>query len=56
MRNILLVKEIYFEAFRNLGSFLIKNYLKIFSWCCFILIAISIYALVFRMSTGFAFQ
>lgn len=56
MRNILLVKEIYFEAFKNLGNFLIKNYLKVFAWSCFILIAISIYALIFRMSTGYAFQ
>ncbi|WP_370458283.1 DUF6747 family protein [Cellulophaga sp. L1A9] len=56
MRNILLVKEIYFEAFRNLGNFLIKNYMQVYAWCCFALIGISIFALIFRVSTGFAFQ
>jgi hypothetical protein len=56
MRNILLVKEIYFEAFRNLGNFLIKNYLQVFAWFCFVLIAVSIFAFIFRVSTGFAFQ
>lgn len=56
MRNILLVKEIYFEAFKNLGNFLLKNYLKVFAWFCFVLIAVSIFAFIFRVSTGFAFQ
>jgi hypothetical protein len=56
MRNILLVKEIYFEAFRNLGSALIKNYMKVYSWICFALIAVSLFALVYRVSTGYAFQ
>lgn len=56
MKNVLLVKEIYVEAFKNLGSFLIKNYLKGLSWFCFILILAATYALVFRMSTGFIFQ
>jgi hypothetical protein len=56
MRNILLVKEIYFEAFRNLGNFLIKNYLQMFAWFCFALIGVTIFAFAFRVSTGFAFQ
>jgi hypothetical protein len=56
MKNILLVKEIYFEAFKNLGSFLLKNYLQCFAWFCFVLIAAASYALIFRIATGFAFQ
>ncbi|WP_369798320.1 DUF6747 family protein [Cellulophaga sp. Hel_I_12] len=56
MRNVLLVREIYIEAFKNLGNFLLKNYLKVFAWFCFILIAVASYALIFRISTGYAFQ
>jgi hypothetical protein len=56
MRNVLLVREIYIEAFKNLGNFLIKNYLKVFAWFCFVLIAVASYALIFRISTGYAFQ
>lgn len=56
MKNVVLIKEIYIEAFKNLGSFILKNYLKVFAWFCFILIAIASYALIFRMTTGYAFQ
>jgi len=55
MRTTLLIKEIYLEGFRNLGSFFIKNYMKIFSWFSFTLIFIGLYALLFRMFTGFTF-
>ncbi|WP_337251780.1 DUF6747 family protein [Maribacter halichondriae] len=56
MKKILLVKEIYFEAFKNLGNLFLKKYFKAFSWFCFFLLAIALYALVFRISTGFAFD
>tara|TARA_R110000868_G_scaffold143741_3_gene362239 strand:+ start:32383 stop:32553 length:171 start_codon:yes stop_codon:yes gene_type:complete len=56
MRNILLVKEIYFDAFKDLGNFLIKNYLQVFAWFCFALIGVTIFAFIFRVSTGYAFQ
>lgn len=56
MKTTLLIKEIYLEGFKNLGSFIVRNYLKIFSWFCFALISIALYALVFRMFTGFAFD
>ena len=56
MKTTLLIKEIYSEAFRNLGSYILKNYLKIFTWFCFALISIALYALIFRMFTGFAFD
>ena len=56
MRKILLVKEIYLEAFRNLGHAILTRYLKVFTWICFALIAIVLYAFVFRLSTGFAFD
>lgn len=56
MKTILLVKEIYLEGFRNLGSIIVENYFKIFSWFSFIMFAIVLYAFVFRVSTGFAFD
>ncbi|MET7028771.1 MULTISPECIES: DUF6747 family protein [Sediminicola] len=56
MTKLLLIKEIYLEGFRNLGHFIIKNYLKVFSWVCFSLILVAMYALVFRMSTGFVWD
>ena len=56
MKTTLLIKEIYLEGFRNLGNFILKNYLKIFSWFSFFLIAVTLYAFIFRVSTGFAFD
>ncbi|WP_317168497.1 DUF6747 family protein [Costertonia aggregata] len=56
MGKLLLFKEIYLEAFRNLGHYIVTNYFKAFSWFCFALIAITFYAFVFRLSTGFAFD
>lgn len=56
MKTTLLIKEIYLQAFRNFNNYVIKNYLKIFSWFSFFMILVGLYALIFRMSTGFAFD
>ncbi|MGF1557682.1 MAG: DUF6747 family protein [Flavobacteriaceae bacterium] len=56
MKTTLLIREIYLEAFKNLGNYILRNYLKIFSWFCFALILITSYALVYRIYTGFAFD
>ncbi|MEC3963955.1 DUF6747 family protein [Flagellimonas halotolerans] len=56
MKKLLLVKEIYIEGFRNLGHFLIEKYFKIFAWFSFILFFIVLYAFIYRLSTGFAFD
>lgn len=56
MKKLLLVREIYADAFRDWTYLLLKNYFKAFSWFCFGLLAIAAYALVFRMTTGFAFD
>lgn len=56
MKTTLLLKEIYLEAFRNLGHFLIKNYFKAFSLFCLALFIITLYAFIFRLATGFAFD
>lgn len=55
MNSLLLIKEIYLEGFKNLGHFIVKNFLKGYTWACFILAALAIYALIYRLSTGFAF-
>ncbi|MFD0795837.1 DUF6747 family protein [Maribacter chungangensis] len=55
MEKILLIREIYLEAFRNWKYLILKNYFKIWAFICFALIGITIYAFIFRLSTGFAF-
>ncbi len=56
MKNTLLIKEIYLEAFQNLGHYLIKTYFKAFFWFCFASFLIVLYAFLFRVLTGFAFD
>ncbi|MFS4455337.1 DUF6747 family protein [Maribacter sp. 2304DJ31-5] len=55
MERFLLIKEIYAEAFKNWKNILLENYFKIFSWICFFLIAVALYAFIYRVSTGFSF-
>ena len=56
MKTAVMIKEIYAEAFRNLGNYMVKHTFKVFAWFSFILFFIGLYALIFRMSTGFAFD
>ncbi len=56
MKNVLLVKEIYSEAFRNLGSKFTKHSFKALALLFASSYLIALYALVFRISTGFAFE
>ncbi|SFR39183.1 hypothetical protein SAMN04490243_1489 [Robiginitalea myxolifaciens] len=56
MKTTLLIKEIYTEAFKDLGNFLVKNYFKVFAWFSFVLFFVVLYAFIFRLSTGFAFD
>ncbi|MCJ7468476.1 MAG: hypothetical protein MUO53_17485 [Maribacter sp.] len=56
MRKLLLIKEIYVEAFKDWTYRLLNKYFKVFSWFCFFLLALAAYALIYRMSTGFAFD
>ncbi|MFD2788210.1 hypothetical protein KCTC52924_01291 [Arenibacter antarcticus] len=55
MKKVILLKEIYLEAFRNLGHIILKRYFKAFSVFCFFLLVVVIYAFIFRVSTGFTF-
>ncbi|MCG2460675.1 hypothetical protein K8352_07945 [Flavobacteriaceae bacterium F89] len=56
MKTLLLCKEIYLESFKDFTKTIVKNYFKAFSWFSFIMIAVVIYAFVFRVITGFAFD
>ncbi len=56
MNTLLLIKEIYLNGFRNLGSYLVKRYFKIFAWFSFVMFAVVLYAFVYRVYTGFPFD
>ncbi|MGB5189520.1 DUF6747 family protein [Robiginitalea sp.] len=56
MEKLILVREIYVEAFRNWTSIILTKYFKVFSWFCFALWLVTMYAFIFRVSTGFAFN
>ncbi|SDD72543.1 hypothetical protein SAMN05421636_101518 [Pricia antarctica] len=55
MKKLLLVKEIYVEAFRDWTYRVLKKYFKMFSWLWLALFVITLYAFAYRLSTGFAF-
>lgn len=56
MKRLLLVKEIYLDAFRNIGHFIVEKYFKMFAWFSFIMFFIVLYAFIYRIATGFAFD
>lgn len=56
MKTALLIKELYLEAFRDLGHYLIRNYFKLFTWFNIAMFGLVLYAFIFRMATGFAFD
>ncbi len=56
MKSILLLKELYLQAFKTINHFFIKSFFKIFAWICFISFVIVLYAFIFRVATGFAFD
>ena len=56
MKTVLLIKEIYFEGFKDLGNFIAKRYVKIFAWLTFVMFFLVVYAFIYRVSTGFPFD
>lgn len=56
MKTILLFKEIYFEGFRNISNYMVKHYFKAFAWFTLVMFIIVLYAFIFRLFTGFAFD
>ncbi|MBC2837815.1 DUF6747 family protein [Robiginitalea sp. SC105] len=56
METVSLIREIYREAFRDLGHFLIRNYFKMFALFSLAMFIVVLYAFIFRLATGFAFD
>ncbi|NNJ88254.1 MAG: hypothetical protein HKP53_02540 [Eudoraea sp.] len=56
MKTLLLMKEIYTEAFKALENFFVRRFFKIFAWFSLILFLIVVYAFVYRILTGFPFD
>lgn len=56
MKTTLLLKEIYLEAFRNIGNLIVRHYFKAFAWFSFAMFFVVLYAFVFRVWTGFPFD
>lgn len=56
MKTVLLLKEIYLEAFKNLGNLIVRNYFRAFAWFSFVMFLVVLYAFLFRLWTGFAFD
>ncbi|MEM9141690.1 MAG: DUF6747 family protein [Bacteroidota bacterium] len=56
MKTYILLRRIYFEAFQNIGNYLVKNYFKAFAWFSFLMFLVVLYAFIFRVYTGFAFD
>ncbi|MGB5170541.1 DUF6747 family protein [Eudoraea sp.] len=56
MEKVLHFREIYLEAFRNWKNLFLKEYFKVFSWFCFALLFVTLYAFIYRVLTGFAFD
>ncbi|MDC6389589.1 hypothetical protein PP182_12900 [Maribacter sp. PR1] len=56
MKAIFLLKDIYREGFRNIGNYMIRNYFKAFTWFCLLMLAVVLYAFLYRLFTGFAFD
>ncbi|WP_367180452.1 DUF6747 family protein [uncultured Muriicola sp.] len=52
----MLIKNLYSEAFQNISNHIAKNYLKSLSWLFIASYAIVLFAFIFRVSTGFAFD
>ncbi len=55
MKKLLLVREIYVEAFKDWTFRVLKKYFKAFSWLWLALFTLTLYAFIYRVSTGFAF-
>lgn len=56
MKKVLLIKEIYTDAFKNISNFILRKYFEFFAWFSFALFLIALYAFIFRLSTGFSFD
>jgi len=55
MNRILLFKDLYLNAFRNIRNQIISYWLKVLAWSCIALMGVVSYAFIYRLVTGFSF-
>jgi len=56
MKTLLLMKEIYLDAFKAIQNFFVRRFFIGFAWFSLILFLIVLYAFVYRILTGFPFD
>ncbi|WP_169720725.1 DUF6747 family protein [Arenibacter certesii] len=56
MKTVLLIRKIYSDGFKNIGNLMVQQYLKAFAWFSFIMFTVVLYAFIYRLATGFAFN
>ncbi len=53
MTTLLLLKDLYNDFFKDYNNKLVAGLFKSMSWFCFALIAVILYAFIYRIATGF---
>ena len=56
MNTLLLIRTLYQDAFHSIRSFLVRHVYKLLFWFCFGCYLIVLYAFIYRVATGFAFD
>ncbi len=56
MKSITLLWDLYHDAFKAIGNFVLRHVYKLLFWFCFGCYLIVLYAFVYRVATGFAFD
>ena len=56
MKTITLFWDLYEAAFKAIGNFMLRHAYKLLFWFCFISYLIVLYAFLYRVATGFAFD
>ncbi|WP_349675889.1 MULTISPECIES: DUF6747 family protein [unclassified Maribacter] len=56
MKTILLVKVIDLETFKNIQNYVVKHYLKFFSWFTLVMFTMVLYVFLYRLFTDFHFS
>ena len=55
MNRILLFKDLYNQAFNNLGNAMVTFALKALTWLAVGCIGVVLYAIIYRLATGYIF-
>ncbi len=56
MKTVLLIGKVYADGFKNIGNVIVQNFFNAFAWFSFIMFALVLYAFMYRVTTGFAFN